>query len=223
MAIRIEVTRDKKLWNEIVNKSCQGSIFHTWEWLKIAEKHTGFRFYPIVGYIGDEKIGIFPLFYKRRYGIRMVFSPPPYSAISYLGPALLNYVNLKEDKRLYYLSEFQKEVDMFIHSELNANYILINLSPKLIDCRPFKWTNYQIKPIFHYLLDLSKGADYVWMQFKKALRENVKKAKKKGVYFEEGGKEELLSIYKSLIERYREQKRTVNISKNYLLDMYNKF
>ena len=225
MTIEVKIAKKEfaEEWDRIVNESLHGSIFHTWKWLEIVEKHTGCKLYPLVGYKGEEIIGIFPIFYKKKFGIKMVFSPPPYTAMSYLGPAMLNYEKIKEDKKLYNLSEFHKGVDEFIFSKLKANYVLVNLSPKLIDCRPLMWTKYCIEPIFHYMLDLTKGSEYVWSRFKKGLRENVKTARKRGVYFEEGGKEDLLLIYELLLDRYREQKRAVYISKEYLLDLYDNY
>jgi len=225
MAIEIKILgkEDAESWDSVVYESLHGSIFHTWKWLKITETHTGYKLYPIVGYKGDEIIGIYPIFYRKRFGVKMIFSPPPYTAMSYLGPVILNYEKVKEDKRLYNFSEFHKKVDEFLFSELGANYASIYPPPKLIDCRPFKWTGYRIEPVFHYTLDLTGGSEYIWRQFKKGLRENVKTAKKRGIYFEEGGKEDLLLVYESLVNRYREQNRAVRVSKKYLLDLYDSF
>ena len=225
MTVEIEIAKkeDRKRWNQLISESIYNSIFHIWEWLEIAEKYTKSRLYPIVSYRGEEPIGVFPIFYKKKFGLKMTFSPPPSTAMGFLGPIILNYEKIKEDKRLYYLSEFQKKVDNFIFSDLDSSYALFFLHPILKDCRSFKWTNYRIEPVFHYMLDLTPGPGFLWQQFKKELRENVKKSKKKGVYFEEGEKEDLLLIYESLVERYKEQNKIVQISKNYLLDLYNLF
>jgi len=131
MTIEIDIARkeDKKKWNHLINESPYGSIFHSWEWLEVAEKYTKCKLYPIVGYKGDEIIGIFPIFYKKKYGLKMTFSPPPSTAMSFLGPILLNYEKIKEDKKLFYFSEFQKKVDNFVFSDLDSNYALFLLHP----------------------------------------------------------------------------------------------
>jgi len=224
MSVELNIVnkKDAEKWDKLVNSSPHGTIFHTWKWLKIAEKYTNLKLYPIISYKGTEPIGIIPLFYKKKF-IKMVFSPPPYAAIPYLGPVLKDYDKLKEDKRLSFLSGLQREIDNFIFSELKANYISISLPPGMLDCRPFIWTGYHINLFFNYILDLSKGYNYIWMQFKRKLRGDIERARKRGVYVEEGYKEELSFIYDALIERYREQNRAVYVPKNYLFDLYDEF
>jgi len=223
MTIRIEVSRDKELWNAIVEKSPQGTIFHTWDWLKIAEKHTNAKLYPLIGFKGSEPIGAFPIFYNKKLLIKITYSPPAYVSIPYLGPIIANYNNLKEDKKLSYLTHLIKVVDDFIINELHSNYISIILPPNQLDCRPFKWLGYAISPAFHYLVNLSNGEEYIWSQIKRKLRSDIERTKKKGVYVEEGEKEDLIYIYNLLVQRYKDQNLSVNVSKNYLIDIYEKF
>ena len=213
---------DAEEWDRLVDSSPHGTIFHTWKWLKIAEKHTNLKLYPIINYKGTEPIGIIPLFYKKKI-IKMVFSPPPYAAIPYLGPVLKDYDKLKEDKRLSFLSDLQREIDNFIFSELKANYVSISLPPGMLDCRPFIWTGYQINPFFNYIFDLSKGPEHIWAQFKKRLRQDIERAKRKEIYVEEGSKDELYFIYNAIVERYKRQNRAVYMPKSYLSDLYDKF
>jgi len=225
MSIKLRVTeedeRDK--WDAMVEASPHGAIFHTWKWLKIMEKHTGSKLYPLIGLKGTTPIGVFPLFYQKKFLIKAVFSPPPNMAIHHLGPLLVDYDNLKQDKKESIFIEFQKQVDDFISSELKPNYIHISSPSGLLDSRPFKWTGYQVEPMYNYLIDLSKGKDYVWGQFKKRLRQNINRAEKRGISIEEGSKEELEMIYDSFIARYEEQHKIPSLSKGYLLDLYEVF
>ena len=221
--LKIADEKDAEEWDKLVESSPHGTIFHTWKWLKIAEKHTNSKLYPIIGYKGTTPVGVFPLFYQRKALLKMVFSPPPHTAIPYLGPILVDYEKLKEDKRLSHFSELQKQIDRFIFSELKANYASFSLPPDLLDCRPFKWTDYQIEPIFNYIVDLSDGSDHVWKGFKRTLRGDIERAKKRGIYVEEGNKGELSFIYDSLVKRYQEQNRAVYVQKSYLFDLYDSF
>ena len=206
-------------WDELVNKSPQGSIFHTWRWLKIVEKHTNSKLYPLIGMKGNTPIGIFPLFFKKK-GLKMVFSPPPGSAIPYLGPAIVNYNALKQSKRESIYKGFQRSVDEFI-SKLKPHYISVSLTP-FMDPRPFVWSGYRLNANFDYYLILT-GEDEVWKNFDLNLRQHIKKAEKKGIKIEEGSKEDLEFIYNSLLRRYREQKRTVTVPKDYLMELYDAF
>ena len=39
MEITIASDADQPLWDDIVVNSSEGTLFHTWKWLKIMEKH----------------------------------------------------------------------------------------------------------------------------------------------------------------------------------------
>jgi len=71
--LKIAKNEDSEAWNNIVENSPQGTIFHTWKWLKIVEKHTNSKLYPIIGYKGTEPVGVYPLFFVKKKGIRLVF------------------------------------------------------------------------------------------------------------------------------------------------------
>ena len=234
MSIKIE-TADEEYsarWDELVTASPHGTIFHTWKWLKIMEKyswmdlmkrHTKDQLYPLIGLKGSTPVGVFPLFYYRNLLIRCVFSPPLRTAVTYLGPVLADYDQLKQSKRESVFIEFQKHVDEFISSELKPNHIRFRTPPGLFDSRPFKWSGYQVEPSYNYLVDLSKGPDYVWGRFNKKLREDIRRTMNGGISVEEGSKSELEFIYKSVHDRYKEQCLKPETSKDYLLDLYDSF
>ena len=71
MEIQIKIGTDRELWNILLKNSEYATPFHTWEWLTIMEKYStasllGFKMksklYPLIGYNGEEPIGIFPVF-----------------------------------------------------------------------------------------------------------------------------------------------------------------
>mgnify|MGYP000330093403 CR=1 FL=1 len=212
---------DRDLWNEIVFKSNQTHLFHTWKWLKLAERFTGFKLYPILILKGHEPIGIYPIFFKKKI-FKLVFSPPPYTGMSYLGPALIGYESLKEDKKLYYLSNLIKIVHKFVFSELKSSYFFSSLSPKLIDVRPYKWLGYEIKVIFHYIMNIS-DVEKVWKNMKKHARENIKKGIRREYTFELGNQDDIEFIYQALIGRYNIQGKKIYMELEYLKRVYKEF
>jgi len=223
MAVTLEISKDSEEWDNLVEKSPHGTIFHTWKFLKIVEKHTNSKLYPIIGMKGTTPVGIYPLFLQKKFFLRLVFSPPPHVAVPYLGPVIVDYDKLKQSKKESIFINFQKAVDEFISSELKADYVYISTPPKLLDSRPLRWVGYEIKPLHSYIIDLSKGIDCIWKQFEKKLRQNINKTKREGISVEEGSKEEFERIYDLLVERYKEQGRIVTVSKEYLCDVYNSF
>ena len=105
----ISIIDDRELWDSTVDQSPYGLLFHKWDFLKIAEKHTGWTLLPYGVYKGKRLLSLFPLFYKRDLLIKSVFSPPPLSCIPYLGPTMnAGYDGLKPSTRE---SDLQAVVD----------------------------------------------------------------------------------------------------------------
>jgi hypothetical protein len=44
--LRVAEKNEGKSWDRMVEASTYGTIFHTWKWLKIIEKHTKSKLYP---------------------------------------------------------------------------------------------------------------------------------------------------------------------------------
>ena len=142
--IRIANNADAQEWDRIISESPHGTLFHQWNWLKITEKHTQTKLYPLIGIKNGVPIGVFPLFFQKKGPVRMVFSPPPHAALFYLGPVFTGYDTLRQEKWENMYIDFQNSVENFIKNDLNANYISISLSPALQDPRPFTWSGYTI-------------------------------------------------------------------------------
>ena len=221
--VRIAENGDLKKWDMLIEASPYGTIFHTLDWLRIAEKYTNSELYPLIGLKGEKAIGFFPIFYEKKGPLKMVFSPPPKVGIPYMGPVLLGYDKLKQEKKESLITDFYTGIDRFIQDNFKPHYIDFKLPPSLIDCRPFTWLGYQAKPVYSYLLDISAGLSNLEANFSIQARKNIKKAEKDGLKFELGSKEELEILYSMLYDRYAEQERKIPISKDYLLDVFNRF
>ena len=225
MKIEVQIAGNEELknWDTLVEASPYGTIFHTLNWLRIVKKRTNSKLFPLIGVKGEEVVGVFPIFYKKKGLLKMVFSPPPKTGIPYLGPVLIGYDKLKQEKKESLIMDFYTKIDKFIHNNFKPNYIYFKFPPGLIDCRPFKWLGYQANPVYSYLLDISVGLPDLESNFSIQARKNIKKAKKDGLSVDLGSKEELLVLYNMLYDRYEEQERKIPISNDYLLDIFNKF
>jgi hypothetical protein len=221
--IRIAQNTDSKEWDTIVSESPHGTLFHQWNWLKITEKHTQMKLYPLIGIKGQTPIGVFPLFFQKIGSINMVFSPPPHAALFYLGPVLVGYDTLKQEKRENNYIDFQKSVECFINDCLKADYVSISLSPALQDPRPFIWSGYSFEPQHDYVIDLSHGCDYLLQTLNKKGRQNLHHAQKRGITVEIGGKKEYEKILDLMDIRYAQQGKTVTESREYFLDLYDSY
>ena len=227
MTIELKVASEEETeeWDKLVENSPYGTIFHTWEWLKIAEKQTNSKLYPLIGYKGTEPVGVYPLFLIKKKGIKLVFSPPSNTLLLYLGPAFVNFDRMKQSRRESLFAEFQTEVDEFVTSELKGNYARIRTAPGLLDSRPLRWSGYEVEPLYTYMIDLNKGVDYVWTGLNRKLRVSIEKTKKEGVSVEMGAKEDLEFIRSSLYTRFEKQglKPSKGYYKEYLAELYDAF
>jgi lipid II:glycine glycyltransferase (peptidoglycan interpeptide bridge formation enzyme) len=216
--IKIAKEKDKEEWDS------HGTIFHTWKWLKIVEKHTNTKLYPLIGLKGTVPVGVFPLFYKKKNFIKILFSPPPKALLTYLGPIIVEYDKLKKSKRESTFVEFQKRTEEFISKQLKYNCARIRSPPDLLDSRPFKWAGYDVEPFYTYMINLKGGADHVWSEFNKQLRIDINKTKKKGVVVKEDSKKGLEFLCDAVARRFEEQGMgSSKFYKKYLFDIYNAF
>jgi hypothetical protein len=218
--IRIANNDDAKKWDAIISKSSHGTLFHSWNWLQIAKKHTQMKLFPLIGLKGSTAVGVFPLFFQITGPVRMVFSPPPHTSVFYLGPVLTDGDTLKQGKWEILYCEFLQAVENFIINELEANYISIALSPALQDPRPFSWFGYGVESQFDYIVDLSIGLDNLLRSLDKRARQNLNHARKKGITVEIGGKKEYEAVLELMDIRYAQQNKMITVSKSYYLDIY---
>lgn len=212
-----------QLWDSYIDSSINGTLYHTWDWLKIVEKHSKYKLYPLVFYDKDDDkpFGLFPIFHKKLCGVNMVFSPPPGSAIT-LGPALLDKGYKQHRFELANLA-FQKSIDDFI-KKIHADYILISTSPGLMDMRPFQWAGYDVRPSYTYIIDLSIGMEVIKSNLSKSLKNNINRGYKKGLVFsEESGLKSVDIIFQQVKQRYQDQGLVLPLNYEYLKDLFNKF
>jgi hypothetical protein len=221
--IKIAQETDADDWNRIIESSSHGSLHHTWAWLKIMERHTRTKLYPLIVYNGTEPLGIFPLFYQKKGYIRSVFSPPPKSGILALGPVIANYDSFKQNKKEHVYNQVQETTNSFIQNEIKADYISVSLPFGLNDPRPFAWTGYEIAPRYDYVTDLRRDPAELWKQLKAELRQSISRAEKKGVIVETGQEGELERLFCLMEKRYEEQGMVLPISKKYLFDVYSAY
>jgi hypothetical protein len=221
--IRIAQNSDATEWDFLNSRSRFGTLFHEWNFLKIVEKHTDTRLFPIIGLKNGVSIGLFPLFFQKKGPVRMVFSPPPHAALFYIGPVLTECDSLRQEQLEKNYIEFHDAVENFIKDDLGAEYIHISLSPALQDSRPFKWAGYRIYPNFDYSVDLSVGIDALYSSFDHKQRSDLKRAKERGMEFEIGSRREYEKIIDLMNIRYAQQGKIVTTSNSYFIDLFDKY
>jgi hypothetical protein len=167
---------DKKRWDQFVENSPQGLLFHKWDFLKTVERHSKYRFLPYGVYSGDELRCIFPFFiWRERFGMTYLCSPPPlYTQIPYLGPAFDPSVHaLKASAKEKILNQVTDELCREIDT-IAPNFVYFTTAPNFIDVRSFMWKNFTARLGFTYVIDLERSLDEIWASFSQSCRRGIK-------------------------------------------------
>ena len=172
----VELLEDKKRWDQFVEASPQGLLFHKWDFLKTVERHSQYRFLPYGVYSGDELRCIFPFFmWRERFGMTYLCSPPPlHTQIPYLGPAFDPSVQaLKASAKEKILNQVTDELCREIDT-IAPNFVYFTTVPNFIDVRFFIWKNFTARPGFTYAIDLERSLDEIWASFTRRCRQEIK-------------------------------------------------
>ena len=137
----VELLEDKKRWDQFVETSPQGLLFHKWDFLKTVERHSKYQFLPYCVYSGEQLRCIFPFFRGRDHGLTVMNSPPPNTQIPYLGPAFDPSVqalkaNAREKIFQQATGELCREID-----KIAPNFVSFTTVPNFLDVRFFIWKN----------------------------------------------------------------------------------
>jgi len=172
----VELLNDKKRWDQFVETSPQGLLFHKWDFLKTVERHSKYEFLPYCVYSGEELRCIFPFFvWRDRLGLTYMGSPPPiHTQIWHLGPAFDPSVQaLKATAKEKVLNQVTDEVCREIDT-IAPNFVYIVTVPNFIDVRSFIWKKYGEQLRFTYSIDLERSLDEIWASFTRRCRQGIK-------------------------------------------------
>ncbi|MDV2482150.1 GNAT family N-acetyltransferase [Methanoculleus sp. Wushi-C6] len=211
---------DRERWDTFVDESASGRLFHKWDFLKITERHTGFRFLPYGIFKGNELIGICPLFQKQMHGINLLLSPPPLqSVIPYLGFLMgRRYDTAKQSKKESMLAIITEDLESEF-AALAPNYLAITQVPGFIDVRQFLGEGYETRIHFSYLIDLMPPIQEIWDGFSSNLRTKLRKVEKNGYRLEKST--DISIFYSSVAERFSDPDMNIPmINRAYFEDLF---
>lgn len=225
MAAKLTIADDtfQKTWDDCVLSSPHGTIFHTWQWLKLVEIQTSTKLLPILIYKGTVLVALYPIFLQKKGFFNIVLSPPTYAYLLYLGPIIIDYELLKQDKKEGLYIEIQEEVDKYIFEKNKCIFTRIRTSPGILDSRPLRWAGYEIEPFYTYRIPLTDDIKSVWEKFDGKLRVKIKKAIQEGVTVRLGDWEDLEFIHTALFQRYKAQGLKPTNYTKYLHTLYESF
>lgn len=210
----INLVTNQNQWDRFIDDSSQGLLYHKWDFLKLVEKYTGYELLPYGIYKGEQLISVFPLFFKKIMGVKLLFSPPPQSGIPYLGLVMdRHYDSIKQDKKESYLNLVVQEIDAEIN-KIAPNYFSVTLVPGFMDIRPFQWLSYKVNISYTYTCNLQPELKEIWESFTTIGRQNIRKGENLKCQMVRSDDTSILTGF--LTERYNEQGLNHTVDPAYL-------
>lgn len=205
MSIELTALSDDDEWNNHVEQSPQSTPFHRHEALSLVARETGTTLHTLVGYKGEEPVGILPLFEGTRGPFTLVRSPPELEIFT-LGPALLNFGKLKQRKAERRHRRFVGGATDWIETHLDPDYVDIRTVAGYDDVRPFLWEGYDVSPTYTYTVDLTPEPDELLDRFSRDARTNIRDARENDdVVVENGSADAIGTIVDQIRRRHDDQ------------------
>jgi hypothetical protein len=207
-------------WDEYINRSSNGTIFHTSEWLRAAESHANMKLLPVVVSKGNYIVCLLPLFYRRNYGLRILMSPPVLCAIPYLGPAFVIPSSNRYNYEQTYIDVID-EIIFFAEKSIGFDYMRIVHPPGVIDMRPYTWKKFYVHPRYTYIFDLTAKSEELYNHFHPTTKNAVKKAFTNQDIVTSRDKKYAQDVLKLVRKRFTEKKKNFQISDGYFTQLIN--
>ncbi len=206
-------------WDDLARASSEGTPFHRRAALRVLTDHSDTALYPLVGYKGEEPVGLFPVFAYSMAGATAAFSPPPNLRVPYLGPVLCNFEKLKQRRAEKRHRRFVGAALDWVDDVVDPRYVHVRTDPSHPDPRPFLWNGFDATPRHTYRVDLSLGPETLLERFSGDARRNVD-VENDGVTVRLGGRDEAAAIFDQVRARYAEQDEQFGVSTSFATDLY---
>ena len=207
-------------WDRLVNRSPDGTIFHTSSVLNAIVQSIDVKLHKYIGYKGQEPVGIFPLFETKKGPFSLVYSPPPETGIPFCGPALLNYKKLDRRKRDRLTKSFIDNWLESIFEDVKPSYYDLVTPTNYEDPRPLQWKNFDVSPQYTYTLDITPSKENLLKTFTRDLRTNITDDYQQAITIETGGHDAIEFILNRIKERYEAQGRSIYLSTEFVHKLY---
>lgn len=184
-------------YDELVDNSMEGTIFHKSWWLNIFKEYYG-KSYEIKLYGAFKNnvlIGAIPIPLFHKYGTNFIYPP---KLTPYLGPFFLAN---KEEKTCTKISREKEINDKFTNALKEYGHCLYYpFSHNNLDLQPFKWDNFGIGVHYTYLLKLH-NLNKVLDDMDKKRRNDITKRAKQKYTIKNGGIEDNIELINQTMRR----------------------
>lgn len=222
MSIRIEraMGDDLEQWDSYVDRSAHASPFHRRSALELIARHHDLTLHPLIGYKGEEPIGLFPLFETKLGPFTTVASPPPNIEVAYLGPIRVANDDRKQRTVEKERQRFIEGAIDWIDTEIDPDLVQIRCVDGFTDVRPFLWHEFDVTPSYTYVVDLRREPNELLEAFSTDARRNIRRYEEADIDVEIGGVDVLEPLNELVRSRLEEKGVRYNLSTEFLVELY---
>lgn len=219
----VEVTpateRDRDRWDSLVKRSPHGTPFHLHSFGEVVVEYVDATFIPLIGYKGEEPVGLFPTFHTTYGPVGTVFSPAPNLGITYQGPTMVNIDKLKQRKKDRRHRQFIDGCLDHLESTVDLNYAHVRTGSQYVDTRPFVDKGYEATVGHTYVVDISADEESLLKKFSRDARQNITD-EYDGVHIEEGGTAAVRTIHEQVRKRHEHQDEAFTVPVEFMVDLF---
>lgn len=221
MSVRVErVDVDEEPWNSHVSRAPNASVFHRAEALGVLADHTGTTLHPLVGYKGQEPVGVLPVFERSRGPFRSVVSPPNGFEVFSLGAVLTDPGQLKQRKLERRNRRFVEACLDWVDEECSPHVVHVRSSARATDMRPYQEQGFDVTPYYTYVVDLDRSEEELLGSFSSDARSNVRSADEFDYEIEVGGAGACAEIIGRVKDRMEHLDKTYPLDESAARELY---
>jgi hypothetical protein len=157
--VRELTPEEYSLWDDLVERSPQGTIFHTSSWLILISKYFNNQFKIVGCFHGKDLIGGCSLFFYSLFMGRLTYVSSTCDFTQYGGFVISEKSYKIRENEKYHFFIIQKICDYIHEKKFDRNYIEITNSPGLKDIRPFIWGGWTSEVLYTYYINLQKNPE----------------------------------------------------------------
>lgn len=217
--VRRATERDRERWDSLVNRSPHGTPFHLQRFGELIAEYANMTYVPLIGYKGQEPVGLFPTCQSSHGPVTTVFSPAPKLKISYQGPAMVNIEKLKQRKVDRRHHQFVEGCLDHLESTVDPSYVHVRTGSTYLDTRPFVRNGYDTSVGHTYVVDITPDEESLLKQFSRDARQNITK-EYEGVEISDGGRDAVKTILDQVRKRHDEQDKGFGVPLAFIVDLF---
>jgi len=219
MSLDIRTLDDDEQYNDIVTAAPSATPFHRAEALDVFAEYAGADLHRLVGYKGQEPVGVFPVYELTKGPATVAASPPPGLKLPYLGPVMVNTGKLKRRKHDRRHRRFVDAALDWVDRELSPGLVNLRTAVGYDDVRPYQWRDFEVQPRYTYVVDLDTTPDDLLARFSSDLRKRVRDEYDTNYEVVEADTDAIEDIVALTRERHREQGESFPISGEFVRDL----